>query len=295
LPQPNPERRRLFSRRRWPLVAAGAAIGAAVGFYAWQEARVESLDHRTIADPSIPPSFNGLRIVFFADVHAGPQFGRLRVRRLVEKVNEYRPDLVLLGGDYVGGWRFGARAFYSEIGCLSATHGVFAVLGNHDVWEGVDDARRGMAEAGITLLENETVRIEAPDGAIVLAGLEDLWTGLPDPTALAEQVGPDEFGVLVTHNPDVLAWALSEAPDAWDLALAGHTHGGQILGAHQLLPRKSTAHGRRYLGGWTEEHGTDVLVTHGIGTVTVPLRFGRPPQLHVIDLKRAKSACELKA
>ncbi len=120
----------------------------------------------------------------------------------------------------------------------------------------------------------------------MIAGLEDEWTGSPDATALAGQIGHDEFAVLVSHNPDAFDLALASETNPWGLALAGHTHGGQIRGAYEIMGHRPTRFGERFLGGWSDENGTPVLVTNGIGTVTVPLRTLAPAQIHVVTLER---------
>lgn len=241
----------------------------------------------TIVSAGVPTAFDGTRIVFLADVHAGRFFGHARMEALVDLVLEQEPSLIVLGGDYVGGRAAGADVFYPHAARLSAPLGVFAVLGNHDAWEGESHARAGLAEAGIRLLENEAVRIEGADAsgpAIVVAGLADEWTGSPDVSAVVGEVRPGDFGVLVAHNPDSFDDALVEG-SPWRLGLAGHTHGGQVRGANTVMPHSPVRRGSPYWSGWTRVDGTDVLVSNGVGVVTLPLRAFRPAQVHVITLR----------
>lgn len=282
-------------RAALPGLAQGALIAAAALLalwlaIAWYEARHVRIERHTVHDARIPVSLDGATLLFAADIHAGPIFGSTRVEHLVETINAEEPDIIVLGGDYVGGHANGATVFYPAIGTLRATHGVFAVLGNHDVWEGVGHAREGMRDAGIELLENDVARIEADGGSIAIAGLEDEWTGMPNATAVSRSIGPDEFAVLAAHNPDSFVSEFDSAGTVdWGLALAGHTHGGQLHGVYWLMPHKPTAFGSRFLGGWSMEGETPLLVSNGVGAVTLPLRFLAPPQIHVITLRRSRS------
>jgi predicted MPP superfamily phosphohydrolase len=91
---------------------------------------------------------------------------------------------------------------------------------------------------------------------------------------------------LVSHAPDYLATALPAAKGTFDLALSGHTHGGQVTLFGLWAPILPSRYGQRYSRGWLTEEGVPVLVTRGVATVGPPLRFFARPQLHVIELKR---------
>ena len=273
-------------------------IPAAVLLLAFRSAYDVRVVRDTLASPLVPKAFDGTRVVFFADVHAGRFLGRSRVASLVDLVQEEEPSLIILGGDYVGGRSNGARHFYPEISRLDAPLGVFAVLGNHDSWEGDHDERHELATAGITVLENEAVRVpvvgDPESGTLVVAGLADEWTGRPDADAVKDSVGPNDYGILVAHNPDTLGPALDEE-SSWSLALAGHTHGGQVRGVYEVLPHKPMNAEARYLSGWTHEAGTEVLVSNGVGVVGLPLRMFAPAQIHAITLRHGPEGTSVSA
>lgn len=269
------------------IVALVVVLMAAVFFaVAASEARRLRVDRRDITSPNLPEAFDGLRVVFVADIHSGPNFSQKRIARLFESINRLHPDVLILGGDYVGGRAGGAEAFYSQVQTLEATLGRYAVLGNHDVWEGADEARKGLREAGVTLLENDTVRVERQGQSITIGGVEDLYTGEPDAVELSKGLDPSRFAILVSHNPDVFSGQMEEVSDIWDLGLSGHTHGGQVnfLG---LIGGPTRYIHKRFRSGWTSESGVPVLVTNGVGTVTLPLRFFAEPEVHVITLRRS--------
>lgn len=246
------------------------------------------IDRRTLVDPRVPSAFSGFRIVYLSDIHAGPFFGAEQLDILVEDVNRLDPDLIIIGGDNVGGQRDGTRIVYPALARMRAKYGRVAVLGNHDSLEGEATAVAGVFRSGFDLLDNRVERIRLGGSHIAVAGVEDPWTGAADVRGVAEEIDPREFAVLVTHNPDVLVADLPPTRDAWRLVLAGHNHGGQItvLGWAPWLP---SVFGQRYRGGWLEEEGVPVLVSNGIGTVLLPIRFAAPSQIHVITLRRGAS------
>lgn len=265
------------------LTAAFFAIAAA-------EARRLRIDRKELVSPDLPEEFDGARIVFVADVHAGPHLGRRRVSALVDAVNELDADVLILGGDYVGGRLDGAEMFYPQAARLRASLGRYAVLGNHDAWEDPGAARRGLKDAGITLLENEAVRVSRNGESIVIAGVEDLYTGHPDAQVAGKDLKPSDFSVLVSHNPDVFGGQLPEMKSIWDLALSGHTHGGQVTFFGTIMPLAPEWLRKRFRSGWSYQSGVPVLVSNGVGTVTAPIRFFAEPEIHVITLHRGAQA-----
>ncbi len=108
----------------------------------------------------------------------------------------------------------------------------------------------------------------------------------------ARDVSPDSFAILIAHNPDVLPEGLPSAPRAFDLALAGHTHGGQITLFGLWAPTTHSAYDQRFRSGWSEVDGTPVLVSRGTGSYGLPMRFFAPPQIHAILLRRGDSSVE---
>jgi len=274
----------LFGTFRISMMLGVALVVPSVTALGVVEARTLRVTSDVITSQAVPDAFDGTRIVFVADVHAGPYFGPQRMDRLVEQVNSLDPDVLILGGDYVGGRLNGAKVFYPRAADFRANLAKLAVLGNHDVWEGSQEAKQGLSEAGFTLLENDSVQLTVGDSSLAVAGVSDLYTGDPDPEAAARDITPEMFSVLVSHNPDVFADRLGRTAGDWDLALAGHTHAGQVtlFGTSSYVPSK---HGARYRAGWRTENGTPILVTNGVGTVTLPVRLFAQPEVHLITLR----------
>jgi len=277
--------------RRAGAIAAGALLGVTATFAAYSLAETRRLHvlECEFRSPRLPEAFDGVRVLFASDIHTGPHFGAKRVHALVGRINVLSPDLVLLGGDYVGGFQRGAIEFYPEVARVKPRLGAFAVLGNHDIQEGASEARLGLGRAGFTTLENSSARVVmGEDASIVVGGLEDFWLGHPDGAAAARGLSPSDFAILVSHNPDALVDALAEAPlGTWDLALAGHTHGGQvnfeILHRNLNVARFYTP----YVRGLYRSGRSAIYVTRGIGTIGMPARIGAPPEITLLRLRKA--------
>jgi len=165
-----------------------------------------------------------------------------------------------------------------------------AALGNHDVWEGVEIAREGLVAAGFVLLENENVAIPTPGGAsMYFAGVDDLYTGAPDVQAAARGIDPSEFAVIVSHNPDVFATQLEGTAAVWDLALAGHTHSGQLTFFGHWAPLVPSATGQRFRVGWLEQSG--VLCSYRVASARSRFRcaFSHGRRINLITVRGVRS------
>ena len=130
------------------------------------------------------------------------------------------------------------------------------------------------------MLVNEAVRLPAPHDDVSIVGLDDPIRGTPNGAVLDETNG---IRILLMHAPDGL---LAAGNRHFDIALCGHTHGGQIVlpgGTMPYLPHGTLS--REYPVGLfhLDEHRA-LLVSRGVGCSTVPVRFGCPSEVHVITL-----------
>lgn len=250
-----------------------------------------TVERQTLAFSDLPPAFDGLRVAFLSDIHWGPFFSQERLDRLVQRVNNLRPDLVLLGGDYADD-SDAAVAFFEQRPAFSARLGVYAVAGNHD--RVMPESNRAaleaaMTAAGVTPLFNCAAPLILSGQSIYIAGIDDYGNGHPDVYAASRGLRADDFVIFLSHNPDVIP-TLADVPGAdgstrWaDLILCGHTHGGQLtlFGRRAIVPVNT--YGERYRTGWKQENGAEILISNGVGTSVVPMRFFAPPQIHLLTL-----------
>ncbi|MDP3600243.1 MAG: metallophosphoesterase [Bosea sp. (in: a-proteobacteria)] len=251
------------------------------------------------------PEGRRLRLAVLSDLHIGSLHVPLaRVSELVAATNVLKPDLTLLLGDFVASRRRFASDpamadWAAELARLETRDGVFAILGNHDWWHdeptqalrsGPTQVGHALERAGIPVLENRAVRLSSQAGPLWLAGLGDQLAFLPrlrgrphgidDLAGTMAQIADDGAPViLMAHEPDIFA----RMPERVSLTLSGHTHGGQVrfLGWAPIVPSR---YGNRYAYGHVHEDGRDLVVSGGIGTSQLPIRFGIPPEIVLIEL-----------
>jgi hypothetical protein len=262
---------------------AGFIIAALVVAYAFIEPHWLRVTQLEIADPDVPPAFVGKRIVFLSDIHHGPYFSIGSVRRLVDRVNALQPDLILLGGDYVHRDPKYIAPVFAELARLHAPLGVFAVAGNHDYWESIDESRAQMAQAGIVNLDNRAEWVTIGGDRIKVGGVGDVYEDSQDIAPTVADAGAGDFVILLSHNPD---FAEQIATDRVDLVLSGHTHGGQVTLFGRWAAFVPSVYGQKYRSGFVQTDRALVYVSNGVGTITPPVRFFARPEIVVIMLKQ---------
>ncbi len=226
-----------------------------------------------------------IRIALVTDIHINSlHVPSSRVVNIVEAINAQRPDIVLLPGDFVAGHNRADRrsqAFndivergLSYLGELSAPS--FATIGNHDAWWDAARVTQNLIDAGITVLENEAVQA----GRFCLVGLSDYMTAMPNQSAY-DRCPENMLTLVFTHSPD--AWQSFRSDTV--LALAGHTHGGQVN--LPLIGRRVNAVslGAEHSYGFSKIAGVDMFVSAGVGTSILPIRFRAPPEIVILTLK----------
>ncbi len=241
-----------------------------------------TIEHHQIHLRRLPRELDGFRIVQLSDIHHSPFTSREQIERAVATANNLQPDIVALTGDYVSKEREYAAPCAELLGTLRARYGVYAVLGNHDHWTDAALITDLFRAEGITVLVNQGMRFENKGASFWLAGVDDTMVGLEDlPLALAGS-SDDEFKLLLAHNPIILRRA---ARAGVDLVLSGHTHGGQV----SLRPERNASGRprRRVLKGLVGLGNTQIYVTRGLGTVVLPVRFGCPPEVSLLELRTA--------
>jgi predicted MPP superfamily phosphohydrolase len=277
-----------INRREFLQLAGGTAIavglgGAMAGYAAVLEPNDLVVERRQIRLPRLPNAFDGFRIVLLTDFHLHPFTTAGLIRRTVEISNGLKPDLVLLGGDFVCAFAEAAQELGPILEGLDAKHGVFAVLGNYDHFRGARVVLDALRHSSIRVLMNEGVQLTAGRASIFLAGIDSVWAGWPDPRAAFLARRSEPVSLALVHEPDYFDELSKLVP--LDLQLSGHTHGGQVrlpgLGAIVLPPW-----GQAYVEGLYRVGTSQIYTTRGIGMVGVPFRFNCPPEVTEITLLR---------
>ena len=253
----------------------GAVTGATTYGVAFERHQI-GVTEAALPVSGLPPALDGLRVGLLTDIHHSGMVPADDVTRAVELLLAQRPDLIVLGGDYV---TFGDRAFVEPVAellaPLKAPHGVFAILGNHDDDR---DMPAALSKRGIEVLKDARTTLDIRGERLELAGLR-FWTRRPQDLARVLRNATATV-ILLAHDPR----RLTEAA-AFDIpaVLSGHTHGGQVV-----LPGVGAVARRRFpvLEGLGSRENTSIFVSRGIGTVYVPIRINCPPEVAMISLKR---------
>jgi len=289
--RPDPGRRRALGRiALWSAGAAGTGIGA---WGMWLEPALLQVRRYTLPIRDLPPWAEGLRVVHLSDTHHGPYVSLPYLQRAMARANALQADLVVLTGDYVHRTPKSIVPGIAVLADLRARLGVYAVLGNHDHWEGPEDCRAALRRAGIRLLDRDHVffgpegpRTEPGAEALCLAGFGDLWEDEHDPAEALVGVPAETPRLVLSHHPDYA----EKIPAALrvDLLLAGHTHGGQVRVPGRGTPVVPSAFGQKYAGGLCQGPRCPVLVSRGVGMAYLPVRIGVPPEIVLLTLTRAQ-------
>ncbi len=243
---------------------------------------LEDITYR-VASRDVPKKFDNAKIIFISDIHHGPYFNLSRVRSLVRRVNLQNPDIILLGGDYVHRDPKYIIPCFNELKELKAPLGVFGVLGNHDHWEGTELTEARMAKAGIVQTDNKSFWVAEAGEKIKIGGVGDFYEDSQNLNPTIEDVGKDDFVVLLSHNPDYVEAMRS---DKVDLVLSGHTHAGQATLFGLWAPMVPSKYGPKYRSGMISRGDLKLIVSNGIGTITPPVRLFARPQIVTVILKR---------
>lgn len=217
-----------------------------------------------------------INAVIFSDLHVGIFKKTAWTKRVVDKVNSLRPDLVVIPGDFVVSSQNDTR-WLEPLSNLSATYGVYAVTGNHEYKaEAENEVVLALQQAGIIVLRNESLAVEINGKILRLAGVSDIWFDGNLEKTLAN-VKDEDATILIAHNPDIVLDKMSRLADA---VFAGHTHGGQIrlplIGPVPALPTKL---GREYDRGWFDYDGLKLFITSGVGETSARARLLAQPEI----------------
>ncbi|WP_455996496.1 metallophosphoesterase [Phocaeicola barnesiae] len=236
-----------------------------------------------IYSEQLPETFDGFRIAFATDFHYESRFTAKRLPNLVRALQSVDADVLILGGDYRGREGGGVEELFKALQQVSTPYGTYAVMGNHERGEADSLARKAMKDSGVKLLEHRVDTLWKGNRFIEICGIRnpfDLKRNGVSPTLALK---PEDFVVMVTHTPDYV-----EDVDIsyTDLALAGHTHGGQVSLFKRWTPAGNfSKYGSRFLTGLKHNsQGIPVIISNGLGTSRKDIRLFTPSEVVLVIL-----------
>ncbi len=281
----------LLTRRRFlHLVgSAGLAGVAGLGYGGLVERAWVDIEQITVSLPGLAEGLSGLRIAQLSDIHLSRFTTVELLMAAVTRVNELQPDIVGFAGDYVGHESRFAAGLIEPLRMLEPP--AYAVYGNHDLWTDREAVGAALAETPVTLLVNQS-REAAP--GLIIAGLDDAWSGHPRPQLALAGSPVDYTRLLLCHEPDYFDTIRREKlPVA--LQLSGHSHGGQVrlpttrpdgkslTTRAPLLPHMATKYpiGHYHVGSY------QLYTNRGLGVWPLPFRFNCRPEITLLTLRPA--------
>ena len=257
----------------------------------------------TLHFEDLPESFDGYRITQISDIHSGSFDNREKLEYGVNLINQQAADTILFTGDMVNNKASEMIPWKDLFGSLRAKDGVYSVLGNHDYgdyvrWESkevyaqnLEDLKKIQKDMGYDLLLNESRFIERDGQRIAIVGVENWGKGgfkkAGDLRKATENVEPDDFKILMSHDPSHWEECVVNDDYHYHLTLSGHTHGMQfgieIPGWIKWSPVKWRY---KHWAGVYEEFGQYLNVNRGFGYLAYPGRVGIWPEVTVITLKK---------
>lgn len=269
-------------------LATGAAMLAVLLLAGYMGSRRLVVRPLTIPLAGLPVQFEGLRIAQISDLHVGPHTPRWFMARVARLVRESRPDMIVVTGDLVDDFARDADVYATAFGDMAAPDGVYAIPGNHDIYAGWPAVRARLERLPLRVLVND-VHVIRRGGAMLAV----LGTGDPAAGGAGTMAGGAEVEIALRRvPPGALTVALAHNPALWpglvrggvELTLSGHTHYGQF--AIPGLGWSLASPFLRHAMGLYREGRSWLYINPGTNYWGIPFRFGTPPEVTVVELRR---------
>jgi uncharacterized protein len=284
------------------MVAAAVPLGA-MAYGVISGAHDYRIRRKTVYLPNLPKSFDGVKIGQLSDIHAGSFFNKTAVKGGVEMFLKEKPDIIFFTGDLVNNESSEVREYIDIFGKLKAPLGVFSITGNHDYgdykqWSSTEAKRKNLQdlfaahkEMGFNLLLNENKNVSIGNDSISVIGVENWGAGrfakygkLDDAYKGSEHA---PVKLLLSHDPSHWDAQVRQLHPDIDVTFSGHTHGFQFgveIGNFKWSPSQYVY---KQWAGLYQEGDQYLYVNRGFGYLGYPGRVGMPPELTMIELRRA--------
>lgn len=296
-----PERRKFVSQLALGLAAVpflSLLYGMTKGKYNFKVIK------QTIFFPDLPDAFDGMTITQISDIHSGSFDNPEEIEHAIDLINQQKSDIILFTGDIVNTHAEEMHPWIDTFKRIeSAPMGKYSVLGNHDYGEYVtwpsqaekqknfEDIKDLHRQIGFNLMLNENIRLEKDGQHIALIGVENWGEGFKqagDLTKAAGGINPQDFKILMSHDPSHWEYEVKNSPNNYQLTLSGHTHGLQFgIEIPGIIKWSPVQYRYKQWAGLYENIGRYIYVNRGFGFHAYPGRVGIWPEITVLELKKA--------
>jgi uncharacterized protein len=274
--------RRRLKLRLYQKIALALSILLLAVYYvhdlepSWIEVRSVSL-----ALPHLAPEFSGYRIVQLSDIHADRWMTAPRIQRVVDRVNQMHPDLVVLTGDFVTRNPQKFAPNLSVLKALKPMDKTLAILGNHDAWTDPDLIQTTLETAGVDVLSNQVITLNRALAQLHIGGVDDVWAQRDRLNEVLAALPTTGAAILLAHEPDFAD--TSAATGRFDLQLSGHSHGGQVR--LPFMKKFFPPLAYKYPMGQYQVGSMIQYTNRGLGSSGIPIRFNCRPEITIFTLK----------
>jgi predicted MPP superfamily phosphohydrolase len=262
----------------------------AIGYTEFGEPNGFALETVHLKLKRLPRAFTGFRVAQISDLHMGGWMNLKRLQQVADLITAQKPDVLTITGDFLKGRSFteaseqGLRDLVKVLSPLGESIPCFAVLGNHDYWTNPDAVREMLRRCRITDLTNAVWTLKREDEKLYFCGVDDIRHGNVRLNDVIAQLEENTAAILLVHEPDFAD--ISAATGKFDLQVAGHSHGGQVVIPH-FGPPVLPVSGRKYPIGLYRVGDMFQYTNRGVGTDTVAIRINCPPEITIFVLESA--------
>ncbi|MDX1672030.1 MAG: metallophosphoesterase [Balneolaceae bacterium] len=280
--------RLLVDRAYGYLVAATALLTLFnSGWKLYHHSTVIQTDQVTLQVEELPESLRGFRIVHISDIQADAYTSRQKINRYIDTVNRLNPDLVLFTGDLISYGTGYIEMAAGQLAQVESTYGVFAVVGDHDYWAGLQHVVPALEKRGIKLLRDENRFIHTDSVVIKITGITHVYSKRSERPVVSRLTGDStavDFRLLAAHQmaPHIVS---SAKQNNYRLLLAGHTHGGQVRVPFFFQTISASEFETPFINGIYRIDSMMVHVNSGLGYTLAPVRFNAPAKVSLIELQ----------
>ena len=277
----------LTRRKSLKLLLAATPVAACAEAFYFEPKRL-STTRQTIFINNLPQELDGFKIVHLTDFHFKPDTDDELLTDIIAATRAENPDLIALTGDYVTDDSSALLPLLEHLQHLSAKHGVFASMGNHDGWTAPNIFYKTHFEnAGIHFLINQNTQLDVNGTPLHIAGTDYVWRGNPNPQRTLRGIPEGETILALVHEPDYFDTMRAQRPI--HLQLSGHTHGGQCCVPFIGYAPVKVDYGKKYVYGHYLQGDSQLFVSRGTGTSGLRVRFACPPELAILTLRALES------
>jgi hypothetical protein len=238
------------------------------------------------------PSLNNFRLILISDLHADRHTDSKRLGNYIEKVNNLKPDLVLIGGDMISADPQYIDSVAKYVGMIKSNYGVFTCRGDHDYWayrpdmqRSIDETTNSLEKHNVHMHDNKNMILDIKGGKMLISFITYTYPDKITTDELDKLLSDkkEDLNILLLHQPE--GGIPQKAADKnYDLMLAGHTHGGQITFLFPFMNLSPTLIETRYVRGNFHIGKMLLIVTRGLGMSLVPIRLNSTPEITVITI-----------